>query len=72
MHINISEPSANIHNYNIKEKSYQKAVEELMNKEAQDADDRIAQMVDKEHVHHNCFVPSSERSLVAHKTYKKD
>lgn len=52
--------------------SYQKAVEELMNKEAQDADDGVTQMVDEEHVHHHCFVSSGERSLVAHKTYKKD
>lgn len=51
---------------------YQKAVEELMYKEAQDADDGIAQMVDEEHVHNNCFVASSERPLVAHKTNKKD
>lgn len=42
-----------------------------MNKEAQDTDDGIPQMVDKEHVHHNCFVASSERPLVPHKTYKK-
>lgn len=42
-----------------------------MNKEAQDTDDGITQMVDKKHVHHNCFVASSERPLVAHKTYEK-
>ena len=52
--------------------SYQEAIEELMYKKAQNADDGISQMVYKEHVHHNCFVASSERSLVAHKTYKKD
>lgn len=52
--------------------SYQEAVEELVHKEAQDADDGIAQMVDEEHVHNHCFVASSERPLVAHKTYEKD
>lgn len=51
---------------------YQEAVEELMHKEAQDADNSIAQMVYKEHVHNNCFVASSERSLVSHKTHEKD
>lgn len=59
------------HGHKSNELSYQKAVEELMNKEAQDADDGIPQMVDKEHVHHDCFVASSERPLVPHKTYKK-
>lgn len=51
--------------------SYQKAVEELMNKEAQDTEEGKNQIVDKEHVHHNCFVASSKCSLVAHKTYKE-
>lgn len=59
------------HGHKSNELSYHKAVEELMNKEAQDADDGIQQMVDKEHVHHDCFVASSERPLVPHKTYKK-
>lgn len=52
--------------------SYQEAVEELMHKEAQDADDGVAQMVDKEHVHNDSFVASGERPLVAHKTDEKD
>lgn len=52
--------------------TYQKAVEKLMHEEAQDTDDSIAQMVDKEHVHNNGFVASSECSLVSHKTYEKD
>lgn len=52
--------------------SYQKAVEELVHKKAQDTDDGITQMVDKEHVHYNCFVASSERPLVANETYQKD
>lgn len=56
----------------MEEFSHQKAVEELVHKEAQDTDDSVAQMVDKEHVHDNCFVASSERPLVAHKTYEKD
>lgn len=43
-----------------------------MNKEAQDADDGVAHVIDKEHVHHNCFVASSERPLVADKTYEED
>ena len=43
-----------------------------MNKEAQDADDGITHMVNKEPVHHKCFVASSECSLVADKAYKKD
>lgn len=43
-----------------------------MNKEAQDADDGITHVVDKEHVHHNCLVASSERPLVADKTHKED
>lgn len=47
---------------------YQKAVEELVNKEAQDADDGITHVIDKEHVHHNGLVASSERPLVPHKT----
>lgn len=51
--------------------TYQKAVEELMHEEAQDTDDGIAQMVDKEHVHNHCLVASSECSLVSHKTHKK-
>lgn len=52
--------------------SYQKAVEELVHKETQDADDGVAQMVDEEHVHNNCFVALGECPLVPHKTYKKD
>lgn len=51
---------------------YQKAVEELVNKEAQDADDCITHVIDKEHVHHNCFVASSERPLVPDKTHQED
>lgn len=58
--------------WNVWEISYQKAEEELVHKKAQDADDGITQMVDKEHVHYNCFVASSERPLVANKTYEKD
>lgn len=54
-----------------KEGSHQKAVEELVNKEAEDADDGVAQMVDEEHVHHDRFVASSERSLVAHEAHEK-
>lgn len=51
---------------------YQKAVEELMNKEAQDTDDGITHVIDKEHVHHNCLVASSERPLVPDKTHEED
>lgn len=51
---------------------YQKAVEELVNKEAQDADDGITHVIDKEHVHHNRLVASSEGPLVPHKTHEKD
>lgn len=54
------------------EGSYQKAVEKLMHKETQDTDDGISQMVDKEHVHHNCFVASRKCALIAHKTGKED
>lgn len=43
-----------------------------MHEETEDTDDGIAQMVDKEHVHNNCFVASDERSLVPHKAYEKD
>lgn len=43
-----------------------------MHKKAQDTDDGITQMVDKEHVHYNCFVASSERPLVANETNQKD
>lgn len=52
--------------------SYQKAVEKLMHEETQDTDDSVAQVVNKEHVHNNCFVASNEGSLVPHKTYKKN
>lgn len=51
---------------------YQKAVEELVNKEAQDADDGITHVIDKEHIHHNCFVASSECPLVPKKTHEED
>lgn len=51
---------------------YQKAVEELVNKEAQHADDGITQVIDEEHVHHNCFVASRERPLVPDKTHQED
>lgn len=54
---------------NVCEISYQKAVEELVHEETQNTDDGIAQMVDKEHVHNNCFVATGECSLVSHKTY---
>ena len=57
---------------NVRGISHQKAVEELVHEEAQDADHGVAQMVDEEHVHNHCFVASSERPLVSHKTYKKD
>lgn len=52
--------------------SYQKAVEKLMHEETQDTDDSVAQVVNKEHVHNNCFVASNEGPLVPHKTYKKN
>lgn len=43
-----------------------------MNKEAQDADDGVTHVIDKEHVHHHCFVASGERPLVPHKTHEED
>lgn len=54
------------------ESSYQKTVEEFVHKQAQDTDDGITQVVDKEHVHHDCFVAPSERPLVANETHKED
>lgn len=51
--------------------SYQKAVEELVNKEAKDTDESITEMADEKPVHHYGFVASSKCSLVAHKTYKE-
>lgn len=55
----------------MRRRSYQEAVEELVNKEAQDTDEGVTHMVNKKHVHHNGFVASSEYALVAHKTHKK-
>lgn len=52
--------------------SHQEAVEELVDKQAQDTDEGVRQMVNKEHVHHNRFVASGERPLVPHKTHKID
>lgn len=52
--------------------SYQKAVEKLVNKETQDTDDGVSQVIDKEHVHHDCFVASRECALIAHKTGQED
>lgn len=43
-----------------------------MHKEAQDTDEGVTQVVDEEHVHHNCLVAPSERPLVAHETHKED
>lgn len=52
--------------------SDQKTVEELVHKEAEDADDGVTQVIDEEHVHHDCLVAPSERPLVAHETHKED
>lgn len=60
------------HKKNMWEISYQKTVEEFVHKQAQDTDDGVTQVVDKEHVHHYCFVAPSERPLVADETHKED
>lgn len=52
--------------------SDQKTVEELVHKEAEDADDGVTQVINEEHVHHDCLVAPSERPLVAHETHKED
>lgn len=56
----------------MREISYQEAVEELVHKQAEDADDGVAQVVNKEHVHYDRFVASSKRPLVAHETHEED
>lgn len=43
-----------------------------MHKQAEDTDDGITQVVNKEHVHHDRFVAPSERPLVADETHKED
>ena len=58
--------------WNVREISYQEAVEELVHKQAEDADDGVAQVVNKEHVHYDRFVASSKRPLVAHETHEED
>lgn len=51
---------------------YQYAVEELVDKQAKHADDDIGDVQEEGDVHNDCFVASSERALVPHKTHQED
>lgn len=51
---------------------YQYAVEELVDEQAEHADDDVGDVQEEEDVHDDRFVPSDERALVSHKTHQED